>query len=203
MFLKLFADNYNPYKGNNIVQLRDAAGDLFPAQILPIEDIDLSLLPRDRVSYELLFVKENSRALSAKAHRDHFFRLVNYFCSYYVIGNIPESGERLPTMIYGYAGFSKKWTNGCLDLYAIYSAHHYEKTEKYNVKLFGTNMIAFGAYLSGELYGTEGNRALHVPRIEKNARKFYDKLNFVTSPIFIFGRKGFLTRSATNIMFDR
>lgn len=54
MLTKLLADNFNPFKGNTIVQLSDAKGELFLAKIHPLNKIDLSFLPEDQVLETLL-----------------------------------------------------------------------------------------------------------------------------------------------------
>jgi hypothetical protein len=202
MFLKIFANNnYNPYKGSNIVQLMDSAGNLFPAQILPLEKLDLSFLPKDMISYDLSYFQENSVSIFHKKPKQHFLNLSRFFSSYYVIANIPQD-KTDPDLVYGYAEFSKDRSKGCLNMIRFFSSKYYEKDEKYNVKYFGKNMIAFAACLNDQIYGNTNQKVLYVPSIKKTGDGFYNKMNFIISRK-LFWKTGTLTRTAANILFDR
>lgn len=200
MFIKIFADNHNPYKGSTLVQLLDLSGKKFLAQILPINNLDIDLLAKDRVSYELFYLQSrNMQLFQNNTFLDRFSKNSVMGAEYYVITNIPAERDT-PTIVYGYAGFSKQHARGCLDLTELFASYYYESSDKYKVKYFGSNMIAYGAYLNDQIFGNAQERILNVPCIKKTGDKFYNKLNFIRYGLFY--RRGALTRTAAEIMFN-
>lgn len=198
MIYKILANKHNPYTGTTIVQLEDACGNYFSAQILPFNKLNLSILPKDRVLEKLIDLKSDHQPLRIKKKLANFFSPNRNLDSIYVIANLPTD-SKLPNLVFGYAEFEVNREENCLDLLKLYSSKKFDPDKKYNNKLFGKNMIAFGLYLNRQIFGDKMQKALHVPVIDAGADDFYKDLKFIRYGIY--ESKGFLTKEIAEELF--